>query len=588
MSQITLGLSGALGYDSAAAIFVDGELVAAVEEERLTRRRHAKECMPSESARYCIRTARIKPRDIDTVAVSYAPVSIFSPARWHYAYRHWYAPDRGLDAIFNGNRRYRRYLAELRVLLEELRIPWQRINFVPVQNQLAHASHAYYMSNFRQRTAIMTIDMKGEYACMFFGYGEKGKIHRIAQFYDPDSLAGMYAAITDYLGFDMLDGDARVMGMATYGDPDKYDLSSLIDCDGRNFRVNTRLIGTVGLRRHKDKYRGHFFSDKLIEMLGPRRAGELIRDPYIHYAASIQRMYEQSAAALTIHHLGDVLKESGKLAFAGSGALNVKLNQRLAELPQVKELFVPPSPGEAGTAIGAAAYAQAKRDIPVRGHKNAYLGPRYSTERCLRACEKHRERPQTELLANAPATAASLLAEGHLVGWFQGRLEFGSRALGNRCILGNPDQGNLVELINRRIKFRENWRSFSPSIIDTLAEEVLQSTHPAPYMSMTFDMSEEWKQRLPSVVYKDGTVRAHVATRRANPRFYALLKEFESRVGFGILLNTSLNRPGEPTICSPEDALDMFFGSDLEYLIMQDILVTKRPEPEWDIPLTSE
>src|SRR5690606_1761233 len=337
-----------------------------------------------------------------------------------------------------------------------------------------------------------------------------------------------------------------------------------------------------------DKYRGHFFSDKLVEMLGPRRAGELIRDPYIHYAASVQKLYEQCTLSLVTHHLGDVLKDSGKLAFAGSGALNVKLNQRLAEMPQVKELFVPPSPGDAGTAIGAAAYAQAKRNIPVRGHKNAERGPRYSTERSRRACEKCRERAVTELLAKAAAKAASLLAEGHLVGWFQGRLEFGSRALGNRCILGNPNQDNLMELINKRIKFRENWRSFSPSIIDTLAEEVLQSTHPAPYMNMTFNMSEKWKERLPSVVYKDGSVRAHVATRRANPRFYALLKEFESRVGFGILLNTSLNRPGEPTICSPEDALDMFFGSDLEYLIMQDILVTKRPEPEWNIPVASE
>ena len=145
MSQVTLGLSGALGHDAAAALFVDGELVAAVEEERLVRRKHAKDCMPRESAMYCLRAARIKPRDVDVVTVSYAPISIFSRARWHYARRYWYAPDRGLDAIFNGNRRYRRYLSEVKQLLHELKIPWDKVRFVPVQNQLAHASSAYHM-----------------------------------------------------------------------------------------------------------------------------------------------------------------------------------------------------------------------------------------------------------------------------------------------------------------------------------------------------------------------------------------------------------------------------------------------------------
>ncbi len=582
MSLITLGLSGALGHDAAAALFVDGDLVAAVEEERLVRRKHAKGCMPREAAKFCIRSAKIKPRDINTVAVSYAPISIFSRARWHYARRYWYAPERGVDALFNGNRRYRRYMHEVKQLLDELKIPWHKVRFVPVQHQLSHASSAYHMSGFAEKTAILTIDMKGEYASMFLGYGEHGRIHRIKEFYDPDSLSGMFGAITDYLGFDMLDGDAKVMGMATYGDPNKYDLSALANFDGKHFKVNTKLISTVGLRRFKDKSRGHFFSKKLVDLLGPRRAGELFQDPYVHYAASIQKLYEDAAVALVEHYLGPVLKETGKLAFAGTGALNVKLNQRLAAMPLVKELFVPPAAGDAGTAIGAAAYTLSTQNVPIKGISDAFLGPRYTTERCLRACEQHRDKPIFEVLENPPARAAQLLGQGHLVGWFQSRMEFGSRALGNRCILANPMQAAAVDSVNKKIKFRESWRSFSPSIIDTLAEEVLGSKHPADYMTMSFDVAPQWREKLPGLVYKDGTSRAHVVKKEANPRFYRLLKEFEAVSGFGVLLNSSLNRPGEAMVCSPEDALNLFFGSDLEYLIMQDLLVTKRPEPDWD------
>tara|TARA_R110002167_G_scaffold6277_1_gene28728 strand:- start:105166 stop:106917 length:1752 start_codon:yes stop_codon:yes gene_type:complete len=582
MSLITLGLSGALGHDAAAALFVDGDLVAAVEEERLVRRKHAKGCMPREAAKFCIRSAKIKPRDINTVAVSYAPISIFSRARWHYARRYWYAPERGVDALFNGNRRYRRYMHEVKQLLDELKIPWHKVRFVPVQHQLAHASSAYHMSGFAEKTAILTIDMKGEYASMFLGYGEHGRIHRIKEFYDPDSLSGMFGAITDYLGFDMLDGDAKVMGMATYGDPNKYDLSALANFDGKHFKVNTKLISTVGLRRFKDKSRGHFFSKKLVDLLGPRRAGELFQDPYVHYAASIQKLYEDAAVALVEHYLGPVLKETGKLAFAGTGALNVKLNQRLAAMPLVKELFVPPAAGDAGTAIGAAAYTLSTQNVPIKGISDAFLGPRYTTERCLRACEQHRDKPIFEVLENPAARAAQLLGQGHLVGWFQSRMEFGSRALGNRCILANPMQAAAVDSVNKKIKFRESWRSFSPSIIDTLAEEVLGSKHPADYMTMSFDVAPQWREKLPGLVYKDGTSRAHVVKKEANPRFYRLLKEFEAVSGFGVLLNSSLNRPGEAMVCSPEDALNLFFGSDLEYLIMQDLLVTKRPEPDWD------
>ncbi len=175
-----------------------------------------------------------------------------------------------------------------------------------------------------------------------------------------------------------------------------------------------------------------------------------------------------------------------------------------------------------------------------------------------------------------------MLGEGKLVGWFQNRMEFGPRALGNRSILANPFVEGAVEEVNRKIKFREGWRAFSPSLLDSLAQDFLKTQHPADYMSLSFDVSEEWRARVPGLVYEDGTTRAQVVTRAGNPRYHRLLREFAKISGYGIVLNTSLNRPGEALVCSPEDALNLFFGSDLEYLIMQRVLVTKRPEADWE------
>ncbi len=229
MSTIVLGLSGALNHDSSAALYIDNELVAAAEEERFIRDKHAKGRMPFEAAKFCMSYAGVKPEDIDVVAVPFAPISIFSRARWHFAKRYWYAPDRSLDALFNGNRRYRRYRNRIFDLLGQLGIDRDKIEFEPVEHHLAHASSAYHLSGIEGKVAIMGVDGKGEYATTFFGYGENGVIHKIKEFYDPDSLGGLYGAMTEYLGFEMLDGEYKVMGMAPYGDPTKYDFSRLID-----------------------------------------------------------------------------------------------------------------------------------------------------------------------------------------------------------------------------------------------------------------------------------------------------------------------------------------------------------------------
>uniref|UniRef100_UPI003569D4A4 carbamoyltransferase family protein n=1 Tax=Immundisolibacter sp. TaxID=1934948 RepID=UPI003569D4A4 len=544
--MIVLGLSGAVSHDASAALLVDGELVAAAEEERFIRDKHAKGRQALNAARYCLQQAGIRPDQVDAVAYPYAPIGLRSPARWHYAARHWYAPDRALTALFDGNRRYRRNRRQALAMLGDLGFAAGSAPFVPVEHHLAHASSAYHLSGFDGKVAILGLDGRGEYATTFFGYGEGGRIHKLTEFYEPDSLGGLYGAITEYLGFEMLDGEFKVMGMAPYGDPDRFDFSRLLRCDGRRLRVNNRLVNVVGLRRHKRGGKGYFFSPELVRWLGPPRDGDAIDEPYIHYAAAVQRLLEETALKLVQHHLGPVLAQGGKLAYAGGVALNVKLNQRLMALPQVEQLFVQPAAGDAGTAIGAATYVAATAGDAIKPLQHVYLGPDYSTEECLAACAAHGAKPHYRRLENTVATAADILAAGNPLAWFQGRMEFGPRALGNRSILGNPSHPGVAERINAQIKYRERWRPFCPSVSDRVAADIIGTDHPAPYMTFTFDVAPHWKNRIPEVVHEDGTARVQIVSADTNPRYHALLDAMAERTGNAVLLNTSLNRRGEP------------------------------------------
>lgn len=572
--MIVLGLSGALSHDSSAALVKDGELLAAAEEERFLRDKHAKGKVPLESAKWCLESTGISPKDIDAVAFPYAPIPLLR-GRLQFAKRYWYAPDRALDAIFNGNRRYRRNKRKMLELMKTLGIDSKRTPFIPVEHHLAHASSAYHLSGFKEKTAIIGFDGKGEYATTFFGVGENGKITRLKEFYDPDSLGGVYGALTEYLGFDMLDGEFKVMGMAPYGDESRYDFSRLVKYENGNYCVNTKLVNTVGLRRYKENGKGFYFSQKLIDWLGPKRHGDEIDDPYIHYAASMQALLEDVSMNLIDHHVGDVIKETGKLCFAGGVALNVKLNQKIIAKDDVKELFVQPAASDSGTAIGAATYVSAEHGVEVKPMQHAYLGPKFTTEECIEACKQHEKNPTWRRLDDVVAETAKILGEGNPVAWLQGRMEFGPRALGNRSILGHPAKPGIADRINSQIKYRERWRPFCPSMLDTVAEDVLQSKHPAPYMTFSFPVADKWKQLIPEVVHEDGTVRAQVVTKESNQRYYELIEALSAYGGHGVILNTSLNRRGEPMVCSPTDALNMFFGSDLQYLVMEDILVTK-------------
>ncbi|MDR3300034.1 MAG: carbamoyltransferase, partial [Candidatus Accumulibacter sp.] len=509
MALTILGLSGAVGHDPSAALYINGKLIAAAEEERFVRDKHAKNRMPYEAAKFCLEEAGITPSEVDVVAIPFAPISLFGAARWHYARRYAYAPDRALDAILTGNRHFYRYKKRIEWCLLQLGFDLKKIKIQPVEHHLAHAASAYLCSGFTEKTAILGIDGKGEYATTFFGWGENGQIHKIKEFFDPDSLGGLYGAITEYLGFDMLDGEFKVMGMAPYGDSTKYDFSRLAKFENGELVINTDYANVIGFKRYKEKGKGYYFSPKLVEWLGPKREGDVADEPYVHYAASMQALFEKLSLEMTDYYLGDILRETGKIAFAGGCALNVKLNQKIIARPEVKELYVQPAASDAGTAVGAAAYVSQQRGVAVEKMEHVYLGPAYSNEDVLAAIARYEKAHgiaiQKERLENVPETIAQILADGNPVAWFQGRMEFGPRALGGRSILGCPSVAGVADRINAQIKFRERWRPFCPSMLDTVGPQMFKIDHPAPFMTFTFEVNEAWKTRVPEVVHEDGT-----------------------------------------------------------------------------------
>jgi carbamoyltransferase len=313
----------------------------------------------------------------------------------------------------------------------------------------------------------------------------------------------------------------------------------------------------------------------MVERFGKPREGDALAEPYIHIAAAAQEMLERTAIALIETHLGDTLRRTGRLCLAGGCALNVVMNRRLIEHPLVRELFVPPAPNDAGLPLGAAALACAARGIETQRLDHAYWGPEFSDAEIEKELEG--VRLPYRRLADPALAGASLLTRGDIVGWFQGRMEWGPRALGNRSILGHPGLPGTEREINERIKFRETWRPFCPSVLEEYAAEVLGSEHPCPFMTYSFRLPEAWKSRIPEVTHVDGTARPQIVSSKTNPLFHQLIAEFKKRTELPCVINTSLNRRGEPMITSPRDALKMFYGSGLEHLIMGNFYVAKNP-----------
>jgi carbamoyltransferase len=567
-----LGIGCSSFHDPSAALLVDGELVAAAEEERFTRRKHAHGQNPVHAARFCLERAGIAPEEIDRVAYPWS-AEIIREKRAEYARRAFSkSPAKALRSLTKVQRLQRRRVGALHATLRDLGIDPARAQPVFVEHHLAHASSAFHLSGFPS-AAILTLDGYGELTSSLLAEGlADGRIVKRAEILKPDSLGLFYSTLTEYLGFDANDGEYKVMGMAPYGDPAKCDLGDMVRLTDDGFRCDDELVWVDRKLRVAD---GRHYSQRLLDRLGPARSGDALSEPYIHVAAATQKRLEDVVLGLVDRHLGDVLdRNGGRLAFSGGVALNVRLNRKLIQHPKVSRLWVQPASSDAGISLGAATFAAVAAGETVAPMRGAALGPSFDGAQVRAALE--RLNIPYETLDDPPRKAAELLAAGEIVSWLEGRMEFGPRALGQRSILGHPGIRGTADAINERIKFRESWRPFCPSVLAERASELFDSDHPSPYMTFTFGVRPLWAKRVPEIVHVDGTARPQLIDREHSPRFHQLVSHFCDLTGLPVVINTSLNRRGEPMVCSPADAIAMLYGSGLEFLIMEDVLVSKR------------
>lgn len=571
--MVILGVGTPFVHDPSAAILIDGKIIAAADEERFIREKHAQDKFAANAVRFCLEKAKVKPSDIDIVAYPWSLGAHLGCVPL-YVKRCWRTrPSQALKSVTQLGKAYKDALRKLNGSLSGAGINPRKVKKYFVEHHLAHASSAYHLSGMKD-CAIMSIDGAGEFTSTLFAKSKNGRIEKIKEIIWPDSLGLFYSTITEYLGFEVNDGEYKVMGMAPYGDPSKVDMSHIIRYTGKSFYCNDDYVWVTRSRRY-DKNK--VFSRKMVEEWGPPRKGDALTEPYVHIAAAAQKVLEDITIKLMEDYLSDTLKETGgRLCFAGGVALNVKLNKRILEHPLVKELFVQPAANDSGTALGAATYIANELGEKIEPMHHAYLGPEYTDDEIKTILDTYKI--PYEYHNDIIETVAELLAKGEIVAWFQGAMEYGPRALGNRSILSNPSVKGISDQINAIIKFREKWRPFCPSILKEYAKEILNTDHPSPYMTFSFTVNEKWRDKIREVVHVDNTARPQIVDEKSNPKFCSLLKSFHKKTGLPVLINTSLNRRGEPVVCSPDDALNMFYGSGLEYLVMGNLLVKKKPQ----------
>ena len=563
-------MAAPFSHDSSAALVVDGKVVAAAEEERFTRKKHDGN-FPVHSVNFCLKQAGLTPSDIDYIAFPWS-IDILRERKWEYFFktvRTRFSP--AFKKLYRNQKELQDKVSFIHQTLEACGFDISSVKVKWVEHQLAHVASSYYLSGMKD-AAVMSIDAGGEITSTLLGQTQKGNIQKIKEIVSADSLGAFYATMTDYLGFDRGEGEYKVMGMAPFGDSKKVNFDQIIwwDEKKKTFRTNEKYVWVTRDKRFKvDK----MYSKQMVDEFGPERAGDALSDPYIHIAAATQKKLEEIAVNLVETYLKESLTRHGNLCFAGGCALNVSLNRILLDLPYVKKLWVQPAAHDTGTSLGAAVYVAHQMGESIAPMDNAYLGPEFSNH------EIENELKQWPfaytLEKDICRTACDLLDQKHVIGWFQGKMEWGPRALGNRSILGNPTVKGTADKINAIIKFREQWRPFCPSILREHANEILNSSHDAPYMTIAFKVNDVWKEKIPEVVHIDGTARPQLVDQKSNPRYYQLIQNFYEKTGIPVLINTSLNRRGEPMICSPKDALKMFEGCGLDYMVMGDYLVRK-------------
>jgi carbamoyltransferase len=559
-----LGIN-AVYHESSAALTIDGEVVAACEEERFTRIQHAKVAspdnpheLPENAIRFCLDHAGVRAQEIDRVAYS------FDPQLRRTTFRADWWPDSRLEHTFLQK------LDEVgdvaaRVLGRKL---GRALKFVP--HHLAHAASAYYPSGF-DPAAILVIDGIGEAACSTLGRGDGTRIRILETFSYPHSIGIVWEQASIHLGFSPYDA-SKVMGLAAYGDPDKFSrqLASIIRVGEDDYAVDAALLGYGSGDRASDRRR-------FLALLGPpREPGSEFLPRHKDIAASLQAATDAAVIAL----LRRLERSTGtaRLCIAGGVALNCVTNALIRQASAFSDIFIPSAAHDAGTAIGAAlaVHYAARGTRPPPSGATPYLGPQFDEREVLAAVKAAGLTPRRS--KDAARDAADMIADGNIVAWFQGRMEFGPRALGNRSLLADPRRPDTRAILNRRIKHREDFRPFAPSVLAERADEWFDVGPPSAsheYMLFACPTKAGRLDRIPAVVHHDGTARVQLVRREANPRFHDLISRFFARTGVPLVLNTSFN-DSEPIVCTPAHAISTFRTTGIDALFLGDIYLTSQ------------
>jgi len=584
-----LGIS-AYYHDSAAALVKDGVIIAAAQEERFTRKKHDSR-FPKNAIDYCLKEAAVAVKDIDYVAFYDKPFIKFERILETYLA---YAPF-GIASFIKAVPLWIKKKLWMKELIKK-DLGYDGTIIFPEHHQ-SHAASAFFPSPFKD-AAILTMDGVGEWATASFGVGNDNAITLKSEIRFPHSLGLLYSAFTYYTGFRVNSGEYKVMGLAPYGEPKYKDLilNKLIDlkADG-SFKLNMKYFNyCAGLTMTSAKFHKLFGGP-------PRKLESKLTQRDMDLARSVQEVTEEVMLKIARHvHL---VTGKENLVLAGGVALNCVGNGRILREGPFKNIWIQPAAGDAGGALGAALFtwyqylgnkrtSDGKNDV----QSGSYLGPEYTNEEVIEFLKK-KNAPYTELKAGEiPERIADLIAEEKVIGWFQGRMEFGPRALGGRSIIGDARSPKMQETMNLKIKFRESFRPFAPSVLKERAREYFELASESPYMLLVAPVRKE-KRRvvpenqdklfglaklnvvrsdIPAVTHVDYSARVQTVDGKANPLYYAMIKKFDEKYHSPVIINTSFNVRGEPIVATPEDAYLCFMRTNMDYLIMGNVLLEKK------------
>ncbi len=574
-----LGINAYHG-DAAAAIIKDGQLLAAAEEERFNRFKHSAG-FPTEAIRYCLQVAGIGPEELDHVGISRDPSA-------HLHKKILFAATRVASLARSQIKDRLGNAARVRDLKDELarvfNLPKRqlRARFHNVEHHRAHLASCFYVSPF-ERAALLSIDGFGDFISTMWGVGKGNSIQILGQVEYPHSTGIVYTATTQFLGFPHYGDEGKIMGLAPYGEPRFInEFREIIRTEENGqFRLQLDFFrhhseGVEMTWDHGSPVIGRVYAGEFARLFGPpREEGTALGDRERDIAASLQLRLEEVA----FHVLNNLHRQTGltDLGLAGGVAYNSVMNGKILLHTPFKRIFVQPAAGDSGTALGVCyqiynGILKAERGAVMEG---AYTGPEFSNDQIQAVLDQRLLNYESYSDEEITRRAAADIAEGLVVGWFQGRMEFGPRALGNRSIVADPRRAEMKDILNDRIKKREPFRPFAPSVLEERVGDYFEQTHPAPTMLMVYQIKDDRRREIPAVTHVDGSGRLQTVSRAVNERYYQLISDFAALTGVPIILNTSFNE-NEPIVCTPQEALECFGKTKMDVLYLGNYAIRRK------------